>query len=87
MLYTVMVQKLVLILLILSSKPTTCRTDPIPSVFIKGKHRPAITSTATNSESFNNNRQFQQAMEAFDHSATAKKGGKRYKFNKLQTGE
>ena len=40
-----------------------------------------------NSESFNNNRQFQQAMEAFDHSATAKKGGKRYKFNKLQTGE
>ena len=40
-----------------------------------------------NSESFNNNRQFQQAMEALNHSATAKKGWKRYKSNKLQTNE
>ena len=29
-----------------------------------------------NSESFNNNRHFQQAMEALNHSATAKKGWK-----------
>ena len=59
--------------IILGSKPTTCQTDPIPSTFIKetlDMLLPVLLRIINHSITMGS---FNQALEALNHSATAKK--------------